>query len=66
MENSDIIPESPYFSTSAFATSSGVIVVGDGVVELISRTGPEPKEVWSSILSHEWAHQIQFSNIEDN
>ncbi|GAA4311224.1 hypothetical protein GCM10023115_33220 [Pontixanthobacter gangjinensis] len=63
--NSDQIPENVVYASDAFATSNGTIVLGDGIIELLTRTGLEDKIVISSILSHEWAHQIQFANFTD-
>ncbi len=62
---SDQIPENPFFAADGFATSNGFIVIGDGIVSMLSETGLDPKVVWSSILAHEWSHQIQFENINN-
>jgi hypothetical protein len=59
---SDQIPENPFFASDGFATFSGFIVIGDGLVDMLAEVGLDPKVVWSSILAHEWAHQIQFAN----
>ncbi|WP_299391370.1 hypothetical protein [uncultured Gelidibacter sp.] len=59
---SDQIPENPFYASDGFATSSGVIVIGDGIVSMLAETGLDPKVVWSGILAHEWGHQIQFQN----
>ena len=58
--NSDQIPENPFFASDGFATFDRTIVVGDGIVTFLEDTGLDPKVVWSSILAHEWGHQIQF------
>ena len=55
---SNQIPENVVYASDAFATFGGTIVLGDGIIELLTRTGLEDKIVISSILSHEWAHQI--------
>ncbi len=60
---SDQIPENPFYASDGFATFDGFIVVGDGIVQMLSEVGLDPKIVWSSILAHEWAHQIQFLNF---
>lgn len=60
---SNQIPENVVYASDAFATFGGTIVLGDGIIELLSRTGLEDKIVISSILSHEWAHQLQFTNF---
>ncbi len=60
---STFLIESPLLSFDGFATSANLIVIGDGLVELASEAGVEDKVVWSGILAHEWAHQIQFDNF---
>lgn len=67
--NSTFLTETPLLSFDGFAIALGgilgqgdLIVIGDGLVELLSETGVEDKIVWSGILAHEWAHQIQFNN----
>lgn len=64
-EASTFLNESPLLSFDGFATSNNLIVIGDGLVELASEAGVEDKVVWSGILAHEWAHQIQFDNFSD-
>lgn len=64
-EASTFLNESPLLSFDGFATSNNLIVIGDGLVELASEAGVEDKIVWSGILAHEWAHQIQFDNFSD-
>ncbi|RAU82935.1 hypothetical protein DP923_06735 [Pontibacter arcticus] len=60
---SPLLPESPYFSLDGFATSyDQLIVIGDGLVQMVSESGVEADIVWTGILAHEWAHQIQFKN----
>ncbi|WP_149275682.1 hypothetical protein [Pareuzebyella sediminis] len=59
---SDQIPENPFYASDGFATFGQIIVIGDGIVTLLEDTGLDPKVVWSSILAHEWGHQIQFLN----
>ncbi len=62
-EASTFLIESPLLSFDGFATSGNLIVIGDGIVELLAETGVEDKVVWSGIMAHEWAHQIQFDNF---
>ncbi|MEH6408785.1 MAG: hypothetical protein V7767_16015 [Leeuwenhoekiella sp.] len=62
---STFLIESPLLSFDGFASSSNLIVIGDGIVELASKAGVEDKIVWSGILAHEWAHQIQFDNMQE-
>lgn len=60
------IPENPFFASDGFATTddegNGIVVIGDGLVTMLAEVGIDPKVVWSSILAHEWGHQIQFLN----
>ncbi len=58
------LPESPFFSSDGFATYDNRIIIGDGLVQLFTETGIDPKIVWTGILSHEWAHQIQIAYME--
>lgn len=60
---SDQIPENPFYAADGFATFDRFIIVGDGIVTLLEDTGLDPKVIWSSILAHEWGHQIQFLNF---
>lgn len=53
--------ENPLLSLDGFATSGDQIVIGDGIVELLTKVGVEDKIVWTGILAHEWAHEIQFN-----
>lgn len=64
-ELSPILPESPLFSIDGFASSNNLIVIGDGLVQMVSEAGIEQDIVWTGILAHEWAHQIQFDNYAD-
>ncbi len=64
-EDSPNLPENPYFATDGFASSNKTIVIGDGLVRVLAETGIEEGIVWTGILSHEWAHQIQFSKFEN-
>ena len=60
---SNQLPESPFFAADGFATTfRNLIVIGDGLVEMLSETGVDQDIVWTGILAHEWAHQIQFKN----
>ncbi len=63
---SNQIPENPFFASDGFATTDedgkGIIVIGDGLVSMLAETGIDAKIVWSSILAHEWGHQVQFLN----
>lgn len=58
------LPESLFFSLDGFLTFNKTIVIGDGLVQMISVTGLDPKLVYSAILAHEWAHQIQLDHFD--
>lgn len=59
-ELSTNLPENPYFATDGFASSNRTVVIGDGLVRWLAEAGIDEGIVWSGILAHEWAHQIQF------
>ena len=56
------LPDNPYFALDGFATNRNLIVISDGIVQMLSETGIDEGIVWTGILAHEWAHQIQFNN----
>ena len=58
------IPENPYFALDAFTRSTGLLVIGDGLLESLVETGIDGDIAFSAILSHEWWHQAQFENEE--
>ena len=58
------LPESIFFSLDGFLALNNTIVIGDGLVQMISETGIDPQLVYSAILAHEWAHQIQLDNFD--
>lgn len=66
---STFLTETPLLSFDGFAWAPGgylglndMIVIGDGLVELLAETGIDEKVVWTGIMAHEWAHHIQFNN----
>ena len=61
-EVSPNLPENPYFATDGFASGNRTIVIGDGLVRWLAEAGIDEGIVWTGILSHEWAHQVQFLN----
>ncbi|MFV0376021.1 MAG: hypothetical protein ACK5JD_01820 [Mangrovibacterium sp.] len=63
-EVSDQVPENPFYASDGFSSSSGIIVIGDGIIQMMAEVGLQPELVWSAVLVHEWAHQIQFLNYE--
>ena len=56
------IPENPYFSLDAFTRSNGLLVIGDGLLKILTDVGINGDIAFSSILAHEWWHQAQFEN----
>lgn len=56
------LPESPLFAADGFSHKNGLIAIGDGLIQMISETGVEPKITWAGVLAHEWTHQIQANN----
>ncbi len=56
------LPENPYFATDGFAAGNRTIVMGDGLVRYLAEAGVDEGIVWTGILAHEWAHQVQFLN----
>jgi len=61
-EVSPNLPENPYFATDGFASTNRTIVIGDGLVRWLAESGVDEGIVWTGILAHEWAHQVQFLN----
>ncbi|WP_373056819.1 hypothetical protein [Zunongwangia sp. H14] len=61
-EASPNLPENPYFATDGFASTNRTIVIGDGLPTWLAETGIDEGIVWTGILSHEWAHEVQFLN----
>jgi hypothetical protein len=64
-EASPVLPESPYFAMDGFATTGDLIVIGDGITSVLANTGIAEDIVWTGILAHEWAHEIQFNNYAE-
>lgn len=58
------LPESLFFSLDGFLNFNKTVIIGDGLVQMISETGIDPGITYSAILAHEWAHQIQLDNFE--
>ena len=64
IEPSVAFDTTPLLSFDGFATFSNLIVIGDGIVQVLSDAGVEDKIVFAGILAHEWGHQVQFNNYE--
>jgi hypothetical protein len=62
---SPMLPDSPFFAADGFARPNNEIVLGDGIIEMFSETGLDKEIVWTGILTHEWAHQVQFDHFSN-
>lgn len=62
---SEQFPENPFFALDGFATPSQLIVLGDGLIRMLSETGIDTDIVYTGVLAHEWAHQVQFLNGDE-
>lgn len=60
---SPMLPNSPFFAADGYANFNNEIILGDGLIQMFSETGIEQEIVWTGILSHEWAHQVQFNSF---
>jgi hypothetical protein len=52
----------PLLSFDGFATTDNMIVIGDGIVQVMNDAGVDRNVTFAGILGHEWAHQVQFNN----
>lgn len=59
---SQLFIETPLLSFDAFATLDGIIVLGDGLIQVLSESGIAGEVANTGILAHEWGHQIQFAH----
>lgn len=57
------LPHSPFFAADGFARPNNEIVLGDGLIQMFSETGIDKEIIWTGILTHEWAHQVQFDHF---
>ncbi|MEJ8755600.1 hypothetical protein WG947_01215 [Pontibacter sp. H259] len=64
MLKSKVLSNSPLLSLDGFATTSNIIVIGDGIIQILNEAGTAEKETFAGVLSHEWAHQVQFNNFK--
>lgn len=62
---SPVLPQSPFFAADGYAAANKQIVLGDGLIQMFSETGLEEEIIWTGILSHEWAHQVQFDFLAE-
>ncbi|WP_139920568.1 hypothetical protein [Hymenobacter sp. DG01] len=53
---------SPLLSFDGFATTDKLIVIGDGIVKVMTDAGVDEGVTFAGILAHEWGHQVQFNN----
>lgn len=61
-KESKVFPQSPLLSFDGFATTTQLIVLGDGLIKALTATGVDDEVVVGGLVSHEWAHQVQFEN----
>ena len=57
-------PENPIFALETFTKSNGLIVLGDGLIQVLTEAGIEESIAISAVLAHEWWHQLQFENSD--
>ncbi|CAL67283.1 hypothetical protein [Christiangramia forsetii] len=62
---SSVFPENPYFAFDAFTKPSGLLVIGDGILQSLTETGIDGDIAFSTMLAHEWWHQAQFEYDEE-
>lgn len=61
-KESRVFPETPLLAFDGFATTSKLIVLGDGLITALTATGIADDIVVAGIISHEWGHQLQYAN----
>jgi hypothetical protein len=59
---STVFIETPLISFDAFATTSKLIVLGDGLIHALKQAGVDDDIAVEGVISHEWGHQVQFIN----
>ena len=59
-EKSRQIPENTFFALDAFTSSNGLLVISDGILQLLEESGIPGEIAFSGLLAHEWWHQAQF------
>jgi hypothetical protein len=63
---SPVFIETPLLSLDGFTIRDPkLIVLGDGLLQILSETGVSSDVVVSGVLAHEWGHQVQFDNWYD-
>lgn len=65
IEPSVAFDTTPLLSFDGFATTGDLIVIGDGIVKVMTDAGVDEKVTFAGILAHEWGHQIQFNNFKE-
>lgn len=63
-QESTVFVETPLISFDAFATTSHLIVLGDGLVQALIQAGVNADIAVEGIISHEWGHQVQFAHSQ--
>lgn len=64
-KESTVFVETPLISFDAFATTSHLIVLGDGLVQALTEAGVDDDIAVEGIISHEWGHQVQFAHSQE-
>ena len=59
-QNSSQIPENTFFALNAFTRSNGLLVISDGILELLEESGITGEIAFSGLLAHEWCDSYQF------
>ncbi|TQI70151.1 hypothetical protein JM79_1060 [Gramella sp. Hel_I_59] len=59
-QNSSQIPKNNFFALDAFTRSNGLLVISDGILEVLEESGIPGEIAFSGLLAHEWWHQAQF------
>ncbi|MHA6247564.1 hypothetical protein ACXYMU_06480 [Pontibacter sp. CAU 1760] len=57
---SPVLKTTPFLSFDGFARADKLIVIGDGLVQVLNEAGVDKLVAFNGILGHEWGHQIQF------
>ena len=61
-QNSSQIPKNTFFALDAFTRSNGLLVISDGILEVLEESGIPGEIAFSGLLAHEWWHQAQFEH----
>jgi hypothetical protein len=62
-KQSPVFTETPLLSFNAFASTDKLVVIGDGLVQILGETGIRNDVTVTGAFSHEWGHQVQFKYL---